>query len=268
MSDGFLPARSRRKTRSNRASFDDYREVLRHEMNLVDTHDDAASSRLCKAIRIRMSDVYLVQLNGLDLIADFEPLEWLMSASHSTANMQNLDAIVCFGIGSFDSDVSRDQLAFIMNVADTLNVACHNFYLTFSKIRHRLIFDPCMDSTDVHICSTLGFTVMPKNTVRIFAKLMMKESLYQCKHKTLFYMPRCPLDLYTNMLTSNSNNLSQVFLLGNNLENYQDRFTLNEWSQKMARLLNAFKIMKVVNLPDLKMNGFNNLALHSWASDD
>lgn len=116
-----------------------------------------------------------------------------------------MDQIIAYGIGSLAPKPTAPmwQLACALNIREELN----NIPLLF--------YDPC--------------------TTPIEAKLMTKEWKIHVLTEnergkrsvngltSLFFMPHCPLALYTNVLWANWEELDRVIMFGNSLPMYQER---------------------------------------------
>lgn len=117
------------------------------------------------------------------------------------------EEIVCLGLGSLTGGhctySSRYQLAFLLLLQTYLGVDSISAY------------DPAFNECDKEILKYYGITILPSNT----------EGKHQVKKKTLFFMPRCPFELYNNLLWRNWRNLEQLYIIGNNLTSLPAQYT-------------------------------------------
>ena len=88
-------------------------------------------------------------------------------------------------------------------------------------------YDPCMTEDEGKVLKIVQIATIPNNER---GKRTVDES-------TFFYMPHCPMNLYTNVLSSNWEHLvDRVAIFGNNLSSYANR--LEEKPSPGVNLLN------------------------------
>ena len=117
-----------------------------------------------------------------------------------------ITSIVCYGIGSpTRSRNARIQLAYIAELAQCVapqaEIEC---------------FDPVMNSHDRFVMGELGIKVLAQND-------QCKRSVGDAQGYAFFYMPHCPLRMYSNLLWANwgEDSLQRLIILGNTFSNYE-----------------------------------------------
>lgn len=142
-----------------------------------------------------------------------------------------LKSIVCYGIGNFGSTnpmvTKRScwspplwQLALALTIQEALLEGSN------SKKPSMLYFEPGMTPQEKRILEKVDIHILAKNEQGCRQVETTAGSL-QGPHSTLFFMPHCPLSLYTNVLFTNWewDMLQHVVLFGNKLSLYVE----NEW---------------------------------------
>jgi SRR1 len=74
-------------------------------------------------------------------------------------------------------------------------------------------YDPCMTVQEGQLLEQMGVELFPTN----------ERGKRLCTTRTLFFMPHCPMALYTNVLHTNWERLDQLVIFGNNLTDYANR---------------------------------------------
>lgn len=124
-------------------------------------------------------------------------------------NMEKIKQVVCYGIGNFSRTSASHfsaplwQLAFALALRD--------------YIKDRLMRDVTMYYFDP--CSThfeLEFLTECSQVVTITSN--EKGRRHIDSKPTLFFMPHCPVSLYENVLYTNWEDLSNLFIVGNSLK--------------------------------------------------
>lgn len=65
-------------------------------------------------------------------------------------------AFICYGLGTFKSQIARSQLALAVLMRDHF------------KLRDPLIFDPAMDNVDIQVIENYGFSYIQENEVSFY----------------------------------------------------------------------------------------------------
>lgn len=113
--------------------------------------------------------------------------------------------LVCFGLGSLSSYISRHQLALGVLLSKELN------------IRRVKYSDPCFSSEDKQVLVDFGIQIITEN---LEGKYLCDES-----YVTLFYLPHCPKQLVNNLLWRNwkSSLLAKIILITNSFATIIER---------------------------------------------
>jgi hypothetical protein len=146
----------------------------------------------------------------------------------------SISSIVCYGIGNFgarNASASMWQLSCAMAILDTLKEAKtsddkqdatggtsnnnNNIEMSF--------FDPCMTSDEAAFLERNSISVISSNER---GKRLVNVNM---NDTTLFFMPHCPMSLYTNVLHTNWDHLfhGRVIIFGNSLSAYANRLEVN-----------------------------------------
>jgi hypothetical protein len=165
---------------------------------------------------------------------------------------KSISQIVCYGIGNFWSNQSAPlwQLACALAIRSSLQVPMH-------------YFDPCMSTQESELLLSKDVLVISEN----------EKGKRLVNSPTFFFMPHCPMMLYTNVLHTNWNHLEHVILLGNSLSTYANR--LEERSSGGVKLLQVLQphwneqalFMSKEDLADMPgyfEKGFNDSVLISF----
>lgn len=148
---------------------------------------------------------------------------------------QSISTIICYGVGNFGvnrTSAPMWQLSCAIALRSFLTHA-----QSFSsreeegeeaKRIEMLYFDPCMTQNEAIILERNSIHVIPNNE-RGKRHVGIMDS-------TLFYMPHCPMSLYTNVLHTNWDNLERVVIFGNSPSAYANRLEVNS-NVKFLQLL-------------------------------
>ncbi|CAM9416300.1 unnamed protein product [Choristocarpus tenellus] len=95
------------------------------------------------------------------------------------------------------------------------------------EVPNMLVFDPAMGKGELAVLSRLGCGVIPQNEEGKRC-CFGRDKAGPCP--TLFFMPHCPMRLYSNLLWANwsSEGFSSFLILGNSLAAYGERIILAE----------------------------------------
>jgi len=116
--------------------------------------------------------------------------------------------MVCYGLGSLEHAPTGSNCLHQLVLADLIR--------KLLSIPSILIFDPILKEVDIVLVEKLGFQLLQVNEAgkRLASK------------RTLFFMPHCPMRLYSNLLWTNWGSfLANTIIIGNSFAAY-DRRTL------------------------------------------
>lgn len=156
--------------------------------------------------------------------------------------------LVCFGLGSLSSYISRHQLALGLVLAKELKVVSVKYS------------DPCFSVEDTQVLEDLGIRIITEN---LEGKYLCDES-----YVTIFYLPHCPKQLVNNLLWRNwkSSLLAKIILITNSFETILERTSsrLLENSAGYIVKINPYscenQLPEYQNSPDI----FNDLSVISF----
>ena len=177
---------------------------------------------------------------------------WENIRSGLTSRVESLEhqlrSIVCYGIGNFG--IKRPsgpmwQLALALLIHDYVRTE------TFTKtsdseddaISHQsksveiYYFEPLMTAEESKVLERRGVHVIDENE--------RGRRTVDTHCSTLFFMPHCPMTLYSNLFHTNWDSLQQVIIFGNSLNNYVDgknvRIANNPVTQQALTILEVLK---------------------------
>ena len=105
--------------------------------------------------------------------------------------------MICFGLGRISSsDSAAIQFSLLLHLQETLS----------PSIELVECFDPLFGKNEINICHKFNISVYGDNSRGIF-----KAN----GGRVLFYMPHCPYRLYSNVIWSHREHLSNICILGN-----------------------------------------------------
>ncbi|CAM9545165.1 unnamed protein product, partial [Chrysoparadoxa australica] len=187
------------------------------------------------------------------------------------------EVVVCYGLGSFSGDCisggqghnARYQVAAALLLRSKLEGLVARAPRESKSGSSRVpmeFFDPVTTRVEQAVLEQLGFEVQSID----------REGKHWVSVPTLFFMPHCPMRLYSNLLWANWASLGNLLLLGNSLTLYRDRPLTAEQrldrSNCVLQLLEASLVEEVPvvlprqaerclrDLPHLE-GAFNDLAL-------
>ena len=116
-----------------------------------------------------------------------------------TSENGSVREMVCYGVGNFSTaSAPMWQYACILNLKSDL------------AIENVFYYDPCTTGLEAEVLKEFQIQVIPENE---------RGHRLVCV-PTLFYMPHCPQQLYSNVLVSNWKSLENVIFFGNSLQAY------------------------------------------------
>ncbi|KAJ2552464.1 hypothetical protein EV175_003299 [Coemansia sp. RSA 1933] len=141
--------------------------------------------------------------------------------------------IVCYGVGSLSIQVSQWQLALVLLINEDL------------RIPDIMAFDPVTADADVLTYKRLGVSMISVN----------EEAKRKAEKRTLFFMPHCEIFLYENLLSANwsVDNLSQIMVIGNSLQRYQDSHDADIFAQKSPHIKRVLPYVVSTMFPSEKL---------------
>jgi len=133
-------------------------------------------------------------------------------------------SIVCFGIGNFGRTQSTPS-------APLWQLVCALLLREAWKDRGREIsiyyYEPFMTPEEEVFLNHSRIQVIAEN----------ERGRRVAKEATVFFMPHCPLGLYSNLLFANRHFLHNIVILGNSLTAYANRLEQNEHTALLGHLL-------------------------------
>jgi SRR1 len=148
------------------------------------------------------------------------------------AERSTVSELVCYGIGSMtsvarSSNNAKYQLAFALCLRDALRAGRSIDEALEQQQCVTSVYDPVMTSLDDAILIALKITVIDENEQGKRPITVIKNnssSSSSSSSVTVFWMPHCPMRLYSNVLWSNwGANLSSIIIIGNSFTSYSDR---------------------------------------------
>lgn len=145
--------------------------------------------------------------------------------SESTATKPT--TIVCYGIGNFGSkqatipSAPQWQLSCVLQLMKTWksNVQGNNDDNPKNLAVH--YFEPLMTAVESKFLESKSIQVIVQN----------ERARRNVVEPTLFFMPHCPLSLYTNALVANRDQLHNIIMFGNSLTAYAHRLEKNHHTE-------------------------------------
>ncbi|ORY90335.1 SRR1-domain-containing protein [Syncephalastrum racemosum] len=159
--------------------------------------------------------------------------------------------IICYGIGSMQhSKNAQFQFILALELADLLNLK--------GKMS---IFDPVMTALDKQLCEKYQVHVIEED----------EKGKRTVNQPTLFYMPHCSRNLYSNTISANwkPTSLTNLYIIGNRFDMYVGSQLERDLLRECPYLIPANTIVQTVSFPkkfdDDKV--FNDLAIQWFPSD-
>ena len=175
----------------------------------------------------------------------------------------HISTIVCYGVGNFGkSKLSAPmwQLAFAMAAKEFLQNQQQETHEEHSSNIVIHYFEPNMTNEEAIFLERNSIQIIPDN----------ERGKRKAKGATFFFMPHCPLLLYSNLLHTNWENANNLIIFGNSLSAYTNRLISEETSGvELLRLLEphweemVFSLGKedISNLPAYFEQAFNDSSL-------
>lgn len=156
--------------------------------------------------------------------------------------------MVMYGIGSIESYESpRFQLSIAILMRREFDWVCNNIE----------VFDPVLSVTESSVLESLGCTVLSVN----------EQARREASKPTLFFMPHCEANLYSNLLQANwrMDRLSKIALFGNSFQMYEEQVSLApEVIRATKRIIAARRITKEFAIETVSEDYFAAFHDSSW----
>lgn len=140
-----------------------------------------------------------------------------------------ISEIVCYGLGSVLSGTSifasRIQLGLLLALSDSFSV-------------HTTAYDPAFTDQDIELLKSFGINVFSANN----------NAKHLAVTRTLYFMPRCPFELFNNILWKNWFNLTNVVLVGNDLTFLDTQLPTTQFKSRFLFIYKALHLWKSYNL--------------------
>ena len=156
-----------------------------------------------------------------------------------------LGSIVCYGIGNFGT---KRPSAPLWQLA--LAILMREHFGSGESSKHETVdmyyFEPLMTKEESKVLQNLGITIINQNE-------RGKRTIEKDNNDiALFFMPHCPMSLYTNLFHTNWDFLQKVLIFGNSLDNYilHNHITTDLHKQQAMTILETLQpLWKVDQLP-------------------
>lgn len=209
--DGFVLVRSKRKTREGKR---------------LQTHPGLSRSYVISHdVEMSQDEICCVKERIIRCRDELSLHHVLIRIKNLLRPISGVTEIICFGLGSVTGDESmypsRYQLALLLLLRDM-----------FGNIPTSL-YDPKFNRFDRQILESYDLTVRPSN----------EDAAVRCRHKTLFFMPRCPFNLFTTLFRANADSLSNVTVFGNELTHLRDvRYAPQSLAEKASQMMSTTRL--------------------------
>jgi len=182
----------------------------------------------------------LTEIQSTKFLIGLEETVLLNGSSTSPSS----SSIVCYGIGNFGikqsiPSASMWQLVCALQLRDTFQKK-HGIEVIL------YYFEPFMTSEEANLLKHLSIEIIHENEK---GKRTVTET-------TFFFMPHCPLVLYSNLIFENRNHLQHVIIFGNSLSSYANRLQQN-CITKFLQLIQPFWDETTICLPKDEVTHFS-----------
>ena len=160
--------------------------------------------------------------------------------------------VVCYGIGNFGEKTSAPtapqwQLACIIQLVDSMKIFCGDVVVHY--------YEPFMTELEKEFLESKSIKIIADN----------EKGKRLAKDPTFFFMPHCPMSLYSNLLFTNCGRLDNVVIFGNSLSDYANRLYKNCHTELLRSLEPQFEEQRMaitkeetVELPGAFEQAFND----------
>uniref|UniRef100_A0A336M8X1 CSON013795 protein n=1 Tax=Culicoides sonorensis TaxID=179676 RepID=A0A336M8X1_CULSO len=161
-----------------------------------------------KTLKLVQESVHEIKSSQL-----WKKLESILKENKKLTDPEIQRELICFGLGSLSSYISRNQLGLGLLIAQQFNIRISKYS------------DPCFTPQDIEVLLELGNQVVSEN--------LEGKYLCNCNYVTVFYLPHCPKQLVNNLLWCNWNPeiLENVILITNSFETIIERNPLRHLEQ-------------------------------------
>lgn len=167
-------------------------------------------------------NAFKLEKDGIYLNLRSALLEALVERSERQNNIDDQHLvfcdIVCYGIGNFSKRYSPPMLQ--LTCALLLRDILQQFILDFSYSGNDrgcnvYYYEPCMTSTEQSVLKNYSFHVIDQN----------ERGKRIVDRPTIFYMPHCPMRLYSNVVWANWDSIlsGKILIFGNSFHAYDER---------------------------------------------
>jgi hypothetical protein len=173
-------------------------------------------------------------LSELDKSSFFENLQ---KSLLELPNHQSISTMVCYGIGNFlgaKASAPLWQLACAIAIRKVWNHHRHDD--DHADTMEMWYFDPCMTPEEAQFLKRQSIQIIPHNER---GQRLVQES-------TFFFMPHCPLSLYTHVLHTNWDQLDRIIMFGNSLTAYANRLLEVNGHVRLLHQLEAYWTEKML----------------------
>ncbi len=170
----------------------------------------------------------------------WESLQQVLAQRIST-----LGSIVCYGIGNFGTKRPSAPL-WQLALAILMREQFGSKKSSKQKAVDMYYFEPLMTNEESEVLQNLGIAIIEENERGKRAIQKDNDTI------TLFFMPHCPMTLYTNLFHTNWDFLQKVLVFGNALDNYllHTHVTTDLHKQQAMNILETLQpLWKVDRLP-------------------
>ena len=176
----------------------------------------------------------------------------VLKAIKSAAEIVDLDALYCFGLGHFcESVTAKYQFALLLALKEALGILSSKTFIS----------DPIFYKDEEDLLSEIyGLNVITENL----------ECFVPCQEPSLIILPHCPKQLTNNLLFSNwkPNLLENILVISNSMTNISE--SVGNSHVKFVSAVVENNILKERKLSNSFKFGdiFNDLSLHSFEVPD
>lgn len=145
-------------------------------------------------------------------------------------------SIVCYGIGNFGVQQSVPsaplwQLACILELREVVQSRREQGSVPV------FFYEPLMTPHEADLLQSLSIHIIHRN----------ERGKRKVDHPTFFFMPHCPMALYSNLLFANRERVGNIVILGNSLVAYANRLQSNSHTEFLKQL-EPFWVERAINI--------------------
>ncbi|XP_010530609.1 PREDICTED: protein SENSITIVITY TO RED LIGHT REDUCED 1 [Tarenaya hassleriana] len=187
--------------------------------------DSLRQSRLIQKMEISMKKLENSQFYA-EFVGKIQAPEVLDHFRRVLGTESQLNMVI-YGIGSIES---YEPPRFQLSIAILLKKK-------FDWIGDIEVFDPVLSATESNVVTSLGCSVLSVN----------EQGRREAIKPTLFFMPHCEAELYSNLLQANwrTDSLSRIALFGNSFQTYEQHVVENKNSLNPRVISSTRRIIAV-----------------------